>query len=184
MTINAHDPITPDECGESIRQTGACAHYTPEPRAPYAPTAEQKARAELSTRPGLSVLADAAPDVLLRAYASLTHRLHDASQGFTDARGFASGETAADVRAQRDLLAAELTARMTVTRTLPRCQHSDDPHTSDPTCDLAASWAVVHAGTDAPHGVTVLVCDRHVAEAEVSYPGSRQHVVTAPLAGA
>lgn len=48
---------------------------------------------------------------LLRKSHQLTHRMHDRENGFTDGRGFAANETAADIRAQRDLIDAELLRR-------------------------------------------------------------------------
>lgn len=73
-------------------------------RRPYDPTPEQKARAQLSTQPGLAVLSDAQPETLLDTYAALTHRIHEAERH--------GGWNAADQRAQRDLIRTEVLRRM------------------------------------------------------------------------
>lgn len=83
--------------------------------APYAPTAEQKARADLSTQPGLSVLADASDEALLDAMVQLTHRIHVGEGRGSRHRPMTDAEVA-DLRTQRDLLRTEALRRMGGTR--------------------------------------------------------------------
>jgi hypothetical protein len=75
-------------------------------RPAWMPTAEQKARADLSVEPGLSVLSLAAPETLLAAIKRLTHLIHDAHESETLRRALP------DLRAQRDLVEAECLRRM------------------------------------------------------------------------
>lgn len=70
-------------------------------RRPYDPMPEQKARAQLSTQPGLAVLAEASNATLLTTFAALTHEMHGMHR-----------EDAADLRAQRDLVRTEILGRM------------------------------------------------------------------------
>lgn len=74
------------------------------------PTRAQKARATLSTQPGLSVLGDAKTEVLLRAFATLTHKIHATRDApLTCARE--KGWYEEDLRNQRDLIRDEILRR-------------------------------------------------------------------------
>jgi hypothetical protein len=72
-------------------------------RRPYDPTPEQKARAQLSIHPGLQVLSDATTEALIQGIIVITHRIASVHRD--------REQTKADLRAQRDLIRAEILRR-------------------------------------------------------------------------